>query len=303
MPIKNFDKVELLLPMTGANNGTVFTDYSLRQRAVTRLTATTTTSRSAFSGYGSCGDLRSGGSLRGPYFEETRTQDFTVGGWFAPSANLNSGTTQKALMAQWGQGFVSLSSPLIWLLDYNVGSLRFITRSGATSSVLSISVDLTQNQFYYIELSKQGSTSYLSVNGVISSTASFATLGSTTGASDFTIGRKGDDSTENVRWDGYAQDVFVVIGEALHTANFTPPARMTDRTLTRVNTGTDSHEFDRAVLFDWNAGGNSVSHAATPDSSGDFVADDLIDLEYGVAFIKDGCGPECRGPVTVDPDT
>ena len=42
--------------------------------------------------------------------------------------------------------------------------------------------------------------------------------------------------------------------------------------------------------------------AEVPDASGDFVADDLIDLEYGVAFVKADYDPICRGPYAVDAD-
>ena len=78
---------------------------------------------------------------------------------------------------------------------------------------------------------------------------------------------------------------------------------MTQRTLTRTNTGIDSHEYDRAVLFDFNGAAHVGRHTTViPDASGDFAAADLIDLEYGVAFVKADYDPICRGPYAVDAD-
>jgi hypothetical protein len=306
MPITNFDKVELLLPMTGANNGTVFTDYSLRQRVVTREGVVTSTAQSKFSAYGSSGffnnqttgaEVNCGSPL--PFLGN----DWCIGMWLYLTETISAGVyrcicSQRNISAADSNNTLSL-----W---YDGDSGRRIALSYTNGSIATYETGFATgappvNTWFHLAVTRNGSNLDVWIDGVKQTTRTIsATLPAST--QPFRFGKDGG-STSDIRLRGHINDAIVVIGDPVYTANFTPPARMTQRELTRVNTGVDSHEYDRAVLFDWNAGGSSVSHAVTPDSSGDFEAEDLIDLEYGVAFIKDGCGPECRGPYEVDADT
>jgi hypothetical protein len=303
MPITNFDKVELLLPMTGANNGTTFTDYSMRQRAVTRTGAVTSTAQSKFTAYGSSGEFIGAEFLTISHVTEFMFPpgtDFTIGGYFY----FNTVSANRQLLSKW-TGTASANNWLFqWVQSTKVLTFHFRATNASTYiGTVQQSWSPSAGVWYYIEVSRAGTTYYLSVDGTMLGSVTEANGINQATTSPVEVGRTAAASVNN---DMYAQDVFIVTGEALHTANFTPPDRMTQRTLTRANTGTDSHEYDRAVLFDWNGSQNAVGHTGggfvAPDSDGDFVATDLIDLEYGVAFIKDGCGPICRGPVEVDPD-
>jgi len=299
MPITNFDKVELLLSMTGANNGTLFPDYSLRQRVVTRAGATlpvTVTAQSAFAGYGSSMFSASATSAVPGNLRFTNpgwfSGAFTVEGWVrVPATNsfsflldLRNNSTYTAANADNAGKFALYLRGTTNALALNYGASSTVLEGGSFAGAA----------FNHIAACRDGSNVlrlFLGGTQVASDTISnnfnnpYASIGFASSA------------TTNDQW---FNDICITDGVAKYTANFTPE-RMTQRTLTRANTGVDSHEYDRAVLFDWNTSAYTLK-TATPDSEGDFVADDLIDLEYGVAFIKDDCGPICRGPFEVDPD-
>jgi hypothetical protein len=302
MPITNFDKVELLLPMTGDNNGTVFTDYSLRQRAVTRVNSpVTSTAQSKFAAYGSSGSFP-GTTVDHLILPNTfghlfGSNDFCIEGYFRPGTL----SASRSLFAQRTSG---TSNHAMSCFVTDAGKLQFFTgaAAGTTSTTIAESGNaaMVADSWQHFAAARDGNTLRMFVNGssVASGSLSHAIHQS---SQVFRIGATNDPAL--AQWVGFMQDFCVTIGQAKYTANFTPPDRMTQRTLTRANTGTDSHEYDRAVLFDFNGGAHVGRHTTVvPDSEGDFVADDLIDLEYGVAFIKDDCGPICRGPVEVDPD-
>jgi hypothetical protein len=299
MAITNFDKVELLLPMTGANNGTVFTDYSLRQRTVTQTGAVTSTAQSKFSAYGSSGffdgtdDRLTLPSTFGHLFAGN---DFCIEG-YARAASLAS--TTKTIMSQRSLGTsnhaFSFYVPTSGSLDFATG-----TAAGNTNNVIASSSGgvVTIDNWFHFAATRSGTSLRLFHNGT---EVASGTLNHNIHASSEAVSIGAMNTTAANFWNGYMQDVCVTIGAAKYTANFTPPPRMTQRELTRTNTGIDSHEYDRAVLFDWN-GGEPVARYKIPDASGDFAAADLIDLEYGVAFLKADYDPICRGPYAVDAD-
>jgi hypothetical protein len=296
MPIANFDKVELLLPMTGANNGTVFTDYSLRQRTVTRTGAVTSTAQSKFAAYGSSGffngttDYLSVANANGFDFSD---RTFTVETWVRLASNNSARIASRSVGAnntdrQW-VFFTNSSGNLVFIGYTTGGGSEFAASTGAVAT----------GAWVHVAASCDSGSLRLFINGTQDGTQTLTSLRAQVAALE--VGSL--QSISRSYLSGYMQDFCITKGAAKYTANFTPPERMTQRELTRTNTGTDSHEFDRAVLFDFNGGAHVGRHTTVlPDSSGDFVADDLIDLEYGVAFIRDGCSPVCRGPVEVDAD-
>jgi hypothetical protein len=314
MPIANFDKVELLLPMTGANNGTTFTDYSLRRRVISRYgDSKTSTAQSKFAAYGSSGLFDGTGDTLetplGAIGTKIRSAPFCFEGWFRPAnvsgtkslincvnvtGKANNGTNDLTTNDGSAQGnfFISDNVP------------GFFRATGATTgaSILS-SVTVSANTWAHLALTWDQTTLRIFVDGVLGvSDTTWHDYTTPTLAQVYAIcGWFNGTNRNNQNFNGHVQDLCITIGAAKYTTNFTPPARMTQRTLTRANTGTDSHEYDRAVLFDWNGEGGQ-GKAVTPDNDGNFEATDLIDLEYGVAFIKDGCSPVCRGPVEVDAD-
>jgi hypothetical protein len=297
MPITNFDKVELLLPMTGSNNGTTFTDFSLRQRTVTRTGVVTSTAQSKFSAYGSSGYFN--GSSRLTVVYETgfdfSAANFTVEAWVRRQ---NSSSTWPAIIgkqnatADWDFG--------IWITNSNGDvNVHYSSAANGNLTISSASGALPLSAWVHVAVVRNGSSLVLYINGA--SAASATLSGNLRNRNiSLTIGQTAQNNTSFV---GNLQDLCITRGTAKYTANFTPPARMTQRTLTRVNSGVDSHEYDRAVLFDFNGGAHVGRHTTViPDNDGNFEATGLIDLEYGVTFIRDGCNPICRGPYSADGD-
>jgi hypothetical protein len=303
MPITNFDKVELLLSMTGANNGTVFTDSSLRQRPVTRTGTVTSTAQSKFAAYGSSGLFN--GSTDWLQITASNGLNIATGDWYVGFyARPAQVAAAKYFWSLRDVASVDVRGIQVTQPSADATKVRFSagdTNNAAYEVDITSTSSIAENTWYHIAVNRSGSTFRLFLDGVIQGSATWAgTIA--VGGQPLVIADGRVTGGALLPWSGHMQDFIFVKGDPVYTANFTPPPRITQRTLTRTNTGIDSHEYDRAVLFDWDAPSASIVKSFTPDSEGDFVASDLIDLEYGVAFIKDGCGPICRGPFEVDPD-
>jgi hypothetical protein len=293
MSIKHFDKCELLLPMTGANNGTVFTDFSLRKRVVTRSgSVVTSTAESKFTEYGSSGFIPggSGVGLR-PGFTLPLTGDFICQCW----AKIAGSAAQHPAFAT-GDGGATDGRYMMAIggsdAGANVGKIHFFAGGSGGFSRYAGAADTGGWRHY--KWSRASGTNRMYINGV-----KVDEFSNSYALQDRNLDIGNYAAFASYSFNGYLQDVMVSY-DSDNGGNFTPPPRMTQRKLTRTNTGTDSHEFDRAVLFDW--AGSAYALKATPNASGNFTATNLIDLEYGVALIKEGCDPICRGPVSVDED-
>jgi len=305
MPITNFDKVELLLPMTGANNGTVFTDYSLRKRTVTRTGVVTSTSQSKFSSYGSSGYSP---GTSGHNIEVAHASSLNLAGKdFCYEVHMRfvalPGTgEQQGLISKWTNTSGVYESFFAYWNDNGTRRLRFAySLNGTAVAAEAEAITLPTNEWVHLGVFRHGNTlQFFTSGGYLG--AGKAISGSIYASSApirlFAVGNVSS-TTPN----GFMQDACITIGDSKYAGGYSEPSRMTQRTLTRTNTGTDSHEYDRAVLFDFNGGAHVGRHTTViPDNDGNFEATDLIDLEYGVAFIRDGCSPVCRGPVEVDAD-
>jgi len=301
MPITNFDKCELLLPMTGANSGTVFTDYSLRERIITRVNAVTSTTQSKFSAYNSSGLFNgtnaylTAGVVANWNFLHRDDSVYTVEGWFY----LETTGATRVLWTTGGEANTNVGAAVYVAND---GSINFAIRKGSSpppALITSSAGAVSNGTWTFMRFIANMGNIEAFVGGASVGTATMSGASTANATGTLNIGRT---LASSFWYKGHMQDLTIWNGADRSAEPI--PARMTQRALTRTNTGIDSHEYDRAVLFDWNAGdGSSLSTSVVPDSEGDFVASDLIDLEYGVAFIKDGCGPICRGPVEVDSDT
>jgi len=296
MAIPDFDKVELLLPMTGANNGTDFPDFSLRKRTVTRVGAVTSTAQTAFAAYGSSGLLNGTSNYLSVPYGSIGTANWCFESWVRLTA---VGTANQCIFSKVTNSSSVANSLLIIVLRNNhPTNPRGIFVNG-TSEMLAGSGIIQDATWHHLAVSTEGGTTRAFVDGINIGTKSISH--NITDASVIDIGAQISSGTTRINFfGGHMQDACITIGAAKYTANFSPPPRMTARTITRTNSGTDSHAVERAVLFDWGAHG--ILREAIPDIDGDFVVADLIDLEYGVALIRAGCDPVCRGPVAVDPD-
>jgi hypothetical protein len=300
MPIANFDKVELLLPMTGANNGTVFTDLSLRRRTVTRVGAVTSTAQSKFAAYGSSGlfttstQYLTAGVAADWAFLHRGDTTWTIEGWIRPET-----TGAARAIADTGGIATAYIGFAVALTDAGAISVSIGRGTSGTYAATILSADgvVANTAWAHFRAVSTNGALQAFVNGSSVGTATMSSPSTSSPTTTLNIGRHG--AGDSLRYAGHMQDL--AIWNGVNRSGEPVPARMTQRTLTRANTGTDSHEYDRAVLFDWNGEGGQ-GKAVIPDNDGNFEATDLIDLEYGVAFIRDECSPVCRGPVEVDAD-
>jgi hypothetical protein len=312
MAIPDFDKVELLLPMTGANNGTVFPDLSLRKKTVSRFgESKTVTDQSKFSAYGSSGFFDGTGDvLEAPFASigtKIRAAPFCIEMYIRPAnvsgvkslLNIINSTGKNNLG---GDATTNDNSTQInfFLFDDKISVFR--ATGSTTAALISGTTSIAANQWSHVACAWDQTTLRVFLNGSVeASTTTWHDNAAPTLSQVLSFfGWFNGTDRNNQNFNGHAQDLCFTVGSAKYTANFTPPPRMTARSITRTNSGTDSHEVERAVLFDWEA--QYFLREAIPDIDGDFVAADLIDLEYGVALITDGCDPVTRGPIAVDPD-
>ena len=213
----NYDKVSLLLPMNGANNGTVFTDYSSVPKTVTATGAVTSTAQ--FKHYDSSALFASGN-----YLTVSNSTDFDFGSgefcvelWFRSSSE----TLQHLIDRGDATGFTPW-----WLQLRSDGVIRARAWSSGSSYIFesdSSSSGFNDGNWHHVAFTRSGSTFRLFVDGVINATQTSASgLGTIT--QSLWIGRNRNNIVQN--FVGNMQDIRITKGAALYTANFTPPTRL-----------------------------------------------------------------------------
>ena len=217
----NYDKVSLLLPMNGANNGTVFPDWSPAPKTVTVVnSARTSTAQNKY--YDSSGDFTASTTAR---LDVTYSSDLDIGsGDFTAELWARPGATgaARALM-DWRNGIGTINRfALISMNTDGKPSLDFGSGSTWYVNILS-SIAIAANTWGHIAVTRSGSNFTLWVDGVSSATGSNAGT-HTMPSVPLKIGVAADNSSFG--YNGYMQDVRITKGVALYTANFTPPARL-----------------------------------------------------------------------------
>lgn len=202
----HFANVSLLLPMFGADQGTVFTDYSPTPKTITRYgDARTVTAQSKY--YGSSGYFDgSGDYLTVPASGFlSGSGDATVEAWVYPETT--SGTRVICSQSSIGFNFELRNDTGLGLWLAGPDTYRY----GGTVSNLAWS---------HIAFTKQGDTFRLFVNGVLVSTTTQAVSFSGTSCS------VGSSPTATLPYKGYIEDLRITKGVARYTANFTPPTQL-----------------------------------------------------------------------------
>lgn len=203
----------LLLHFDGANNSTTFTDSSINSISITAHGgAVISTARSQF-GSGSlhlptAGDHLVTGASDGFAFN---TGDFTVEFWCWVPSNGVGGVTPYTADGTggrpiWGTWVYKDSGQ--WKLIFDVPGVIGVFRN----------VTITDETWHHVAFSRQGGSLRFFLDGVQAGSAeSLANnLGTTSGA--ILVG-----FTTGAGFAGYIDELSVVKGAALHTANFTPP--------------------------------------------------------------------------------
>ena len=259
-----FDKVSLLLPLTGDNNGTTFTDYSPTPKTVSVYGDTkTVTAQSKY--YGSSAYFDGTYTTNGEHLTVPKTSDFdfgagdyTIEAWIRLVAlnTTNSTIVSTSFVASpyYSIRFRVLSTGALYMLVSMDGS-AIITVSSAAGAIAT-------NQWYHVAGVRNGSSIMLFIDGVL--------VGTTTGVSGSIYYSTRDpihigvdpssNGTPSLReyFNGYIQDLRITKGVARYTANFTPPTETHDPYYYQVVLGLHMDGADNGTTFT-DVKGNAVT--------------------------------------------
>jgi hypothetical protein len=141
------------------------------------------------------------------------TGAFTIEGWFNPTARTNANST---LIDNGNFGANR------WQLNDRNGANTKFDFAAFGASMMSSTTTPVNGTWFYLSVTRSGSTFRLHVNGVQEATASNA--GNIDGGGSQTIYLAKDASQASTSWNGQMSTVRVVIGTALYTASsYTPP--------------------------------------------------------------------------------
>ena len=211
----NFADVSLLLHFDGTNGGTTFTDHSSYAHSVAfRQSVTTSTTQSKFGG--------AAGFFNGNHYLtytsaaefDLTTGDFTVETWFyATSLSTAAVIVTKAS----GTGFYAFR------LEHNLsGQLQSRAFDTANAQIYTITDAgaMSNNTWYHIALTRNGSTFTLWRDGVSVGTATSSASLRTNSGDPIAIGELTNSSSAIT---GYLDDLRITKGVCRYTSTFTPP--------------------------------------------------------------------------------
>lgn len=208
-PYYSLDK--LLLPLTGNNNSTTFTDISTSNRVIAwsgNVKISTNQSKwGAGSAYfdGSADRLACTGVAIG-------TQDFTIDFWMYP---INGGGQDKAVLFQTGAENTN-GGLHIWR-DGSTNPMQITVSTYSSSSyrtAVSSTTTFDNDTWAHVRVSRSGTTYYLYKNGTLLN-SNTQTLGSNLTLTAWRIG-VGDYGLSS--FNGYLQDIRVTVGVARSTS-------------------------------------------------------------------------------------
>ena len=188
-----WDNVSLLLHMDGANGSTTFTDSSSNGFTGTANgNAQISTTNPKF---GSGCLLLDGAGDFISYAHNAKLsidQTFTIEAWVRFNAFPVS--TISAILSKWGAGTLS-NDECVFYYENGSNKLGFDFRSGSTyNSVTSSAVTLSTGTYYYLAVSRNGSTFTFNINGTTSNATNSSVINNP-GFYDLTVGR----------WGGYSE--------------------------------------------------------------------------------------------------
>lgn len=211
----SYDKVSLLLPMDGSNNGTVFTDWSLVPETVTRVGVVTSTAESKF--YGSSG-LFNGGTHNILCPVTIGVDAFTIEAWLYQKTNPEgSSTFFTTRPTSAGEG--------IWVIFRHTATgyvNRLITYSseGVAAGFAGVTSP-SLNSWHHMAVVGDGTNISVYLNGVFQVSAPKVNL-----PQEIIVGDERSFGTSLHNLIGHMQDLRITKDAALYTANFTPPTRL-----------------------------------------------------------------------------
>ena len=219
----NYDKVSLLLPMNGANNGTEFPDFSPVQKVVTAVGgAVTKTDQSQY--YGSSGFFDG----TNDNLQVSNSADFnfgsglfTVEAWVRPASLIGDMVICGVYNYQ--------NNRRSWYFGLSGNKLRLVVSSTGASPPLTLESTgtVSATTWAHVAVSRTATGVVFSIGGTVESEQANTTNILNVTADPLQIGRYGAESEADGGWfSGYMQDLRITKGAALYTANFTPPTRL-----------------------------------------------------------------------------
>jgi hypothetical protein len=202
----------LLLPFEGANGSAAFTDLSANNFALTPVgTPTISTAQSKFGTSSGSFDGSSHLELTANSALSFGNLDFTIEAWVYTS----NGSADQSIAGGRTTG------DWMFAINPNFVGIGF-GQSGLSWDLLG-AFSFNANQWYHVAVTRQGAALRLFVDGTLvadtlSNTASY------TIADTLAIGGRQDGSSVGAFFNGYIDDLRIVTGYALYTANFAPPS-------------------------------------------------------------------------------
>lgn len=275
--IPDYSTVAVLLPMSGADNGTLFPDYSPTPKAVTRGGNTkTVTAQSKYYGssvsFGGAGDYL---TLAHASVSTLFNADFSMGSWANLGASIPASTFPR-LASKNGDtatGFVVFLHP-------TDGRVYFKSAGVAIASPASDLV--VPGTWFHWMVIRSGSTVKIYVNGKVGGSM---TLSGPVGGTDllyiaYSI------APAAAYFVGHMQD-FIAVPSALYAADFAPPGRLIGEIA--VTTKNEAGVLVPRKVFAVPRSYPSVVKASgTTDASGALTLTNLPACEYSVVAIADG---------------
>lgn len=215
----------LLLPMTGANNSTTFTDASLNPKAITRSGNTKISTTQSKWGEGSGYFDGSGDYLSTPYSAtlDLVNQVFSVDGWVYPTHSAN--TVGRTIAGSGGGNYAYNSTNGVhWIIQIGTSNqLSLKYWSGSAAATANLGGTISANAWTHISVCKLPGMIYGGVAGAVTPVAAAMVRPST--APSLAVGATpGDSGSSTWAFTGYMQDFRITPGIARNTADFTPPA-------------------------------------------------------------------------------
>ena len=213
----------LLLNFNGSNGSTTFTDSSFNEFTVTPSGAEISTTQNKFGG--SSGYFDGTAELAVPSGAvPSGNEDWTVEFWVYITQAQDAGIV-----------YADVTNGINLSIGY--GGLRpFAAQvNGSIYCVVDEEDELSENQWHHIAYTETAGTTRIFIDGVLLKTAQ---SGGNWAAANALIG---SNAGGNERLNGYLDDLRIVRGAALYTANFTPPAAQLTATATTL---TPSGQFD-----------------------------------------------------------
>jgi len=208
---------QLLLNFNGANNSTTFTDSSPNGFAVTANgDAKISTAQSKFGGasalFDGTGDYL---SVAADPALELSGGDFCIEFWVYPTVLIST----RAII---GKGTASTVANC-WSIEPGGSGIAFFCSQGSPGGELGVIVSgsLATGEWSHVAVTQESGTARLFINGILASSAAL-NMASTSGT-PLIVGA-GWFSPSARGFDGYIDDLRILKGRALYTANFTPPA-------------------------------------------------------------------------------